>query len=64
MSGPSWVAIWLFCKKCAHAWDDWQPSGVPMATYVAHLKSYRCPACGTRRGIFLRRWPLKKDEEA
>ena len=56
---PYFVAIWLACKACGGKWDDWQPQGCPIATWVAHIKTYRCPHCGKRgRNIFIRLKPL------
>ena len=42
----SWGPIWLLCQDCGHAWDDWQSCRVPFETWIAHVKSYRCPECG------------------
>ena len=59
MMQPSWSPIWLACE-CGHKWDDWQPNNVPIATWIAHIKTFRCPKCGKRgRNILLRREPLE-----
>lgn len=56
---PTFAPIWLACKACGHAWDDWQPQGVPVATWAAHVSAYRCPHCGAGKGdVLLRRAPL------
>ena len=56
---PTWEPIWLGCKRCGHEWDDWQPQMVPVATWVAHVRTYRCPECGARSGhIVLRVEPV------
>jgi len=52
---PTWEPIWLACKSCRHAWDDWTPQDVPAITLIAHWKTYRCPACGKGgRSVLLR----------
>lgn len=52
---PVWAPIWLWCKKCGKPWDDWQPQNVPIATWAAHVKTYRCPHCGAGgRNVLLR----------
>jgi len=43
---PTWTPIYLACDSCGHQWVDWQPSGVPAATWIAHAKTYRCRGCG------------------
>ena len=54
---PGWVPIWLACK-CGTKWDDWQPNNVPVKTWLAHVKTFRCPVCGNKgRGLFLRSDP-------
>ena len=56
---PAWGPIWLACKACRHEWDDWQPAMVPIATWVAHVKTYHCPNCGKgARNVLIRRHPL------
>lgn len=57
---PCWDPIWLACKACDHEWDDWQPGMCPIDTWVAHVKTYRCPHCGKRgRNILYRMKPLE-----
>jgi len=55
---PVWSPLWLTCKACGYQWDDWQPIGVPLATWVAHIRTIRCRTCGGRKSIFLRSAPL------
>lgn len=56
---PEWTPIWLQCKACETKWDDWQPSDVPVATWVAHVKTYHCPNCGHGgKSILIRMSPL------
>jgi hypothetical protein len=43
---PQWVPILLACERCGERWDDWQPSNVPVATWVAHCGTFHCPMCG------------------
>jgi hypothetical protein len=43
---PTWGPIWLVCWACRHEWDDWQPCGVPIKTWAAHMRTYHCPNCG------------------
>jgi hypothetical protein len=58
---PNWGPIWLACK-CGQKWDDWQPQQVPIDTWVAHIKTFRCPKCGNRgHNILLRRFPLEDE---
>jgi len=45
---PEWTPIFLVCFKCRHDWEDWQPCHCPVDTWVAHVKTYRCPECGAR----------------
>ena len=52
---PIFVPIWLACKQCSHTWDDWQPNNCPIATWVAHVKTYRCPHCGAASSSLLLR---------
>lgn len=62
MLKPYWAEIGLVCMKCAHEWDDWQPHDCPANTWIAHVKTYRCPKCGANArkiGICLK--PLKTD---
>jgi hypothetical protein len=57
---PTSDAIWLRCKACGDAWDDWLPVHVPIATAVAHMQTYRCPACRADwEHITIRTQPLK-----
>ena len=59
LSPPGWTPIWLRCRVCKHCWDDWQPVRVPLLTWVAHVRAYRCPKCSANSGdIFLRDKPL------
>jgi hypothetical protein len=59
---PTWEPIWLACKACKHAWDDWQPCDVPPATWIAHVKTYHCPECGKgRRYVLIRSMPLSAE---
>jgi len=59
---PTFVPIWLACRHCRHAWDDWQPQDVPVETWVAHVKTYRCPRCGADAGhVVLRAKPIEGD---
>ena len=56
---PEWTPIWLQCKACGGKWDEWQPSQVPIATWVAHVKTYHCPICDKGgKSILLRLTPL------
>lgn len=59
-SSPTWERIWLSCRVCDHAWDDFQPNGVPPDTWIAHVQSYRCPECGSQ-DLLLRREPLEAE---
>lgn len=61
---PWWAPIWLICKSCRHAWDDWQPQQCPIDTWVTHVKTYRCPNCGKRGlNIYLRMTPLEAPDD-
>ena len=56
---PTWELIWLGCKACGHRWDDWQPSMVPVSTWVAHVGTYHCPICGKGGSdVLIRMQPL------
>jgi hypothetical protein len=56
---PSWAPIWLRCKSCGRDWDDWQPVMVPIKTWIAHCRTYRCPGCGADgKHIVVRQEPL------
>jgi len=56
---PEWEPLWLACRSCKHEWDDWQPVFCRIDTWIAHVRSLHCPACGTdRRDIVMRRLPL------
>jgi hypothetical protein len=58
---PSFVPIWLACKACEHAWDDWQPMGVPVEAWAAHVETYNCPRCGGGiDGLRLRWEPMEE----
>ena len=59
---PTWEPIWLRCRSCGNEWDDWQPIYVPVATWIAHVKTYHCPKCGKgRRNILIRLQPLSAE---
>lgn len=45
---PDWQTFPCRCKKCGHDWDDWIPVGVPVATWLAHVRTLHCPLCGAR----------------
>jgi hypothetical protein len=63
-SKPTWNTIWLACK-CGRKWDDWQPCMVPVSTWIAHVKTYRCPQCGkSGRNILIRLTALDAAENA
>jgi hypothetical protein len=32
---PDFDPIWLRCRQCAYAWDDWLPVHVPIDTAAA-----------------------------
>lgn len=56
---PAWVPIYLACKKCQHAWHDWQPNLCPVETWCTHVGTYHCPNCGAGSGhILLRSKPI------
>ena len=56
---PTWLPIWLQCRPCGHAWDDWQPNACPIETWIAHAGTYRCPQCGASpQQIVLRTTPI------
>lgn len=62
---PTWDPLWLACKSCGHAWDDWQPCHVPVDTWLTHLKTHRCPQCGkgySDKNLLLRFKPLDQQE--
>ena len=52
---PTFGPIWLACRQCGHTWDDWQPQSVPLKTWTAHVKTYRCPHCGAASSSLLLR---------
>ena len=57
---PTFVPIWLQCRLCRYSWDDWQPSGVSLATGAAHLSTLRCPQCEAgAHDVLLRTKPLE-----
>lgn len=43
---PGWQTMPCRCKKCQHDWDGWTPTHVPVATWVAHIRTFYCPSCG------------------
>lgn len=56
---PTWEPLWCACKACGHWWDGWQPCHVPVKTWIAHIKTLRCPSCGKGgRALLLRTQPL------
>jgi hypothetical protein len=55
---PSFVPLWLSCS-CGYWWDDWQPSGVPLETWTAHIRTIQCPVCSGGR-VFKRTRPLSE----
>ena len=57
---PSWEPLWLRCGPCGHEWDDWQPTHCPIPTWVAHVKTLRCPKCLCKRKLFMRSTPMGK----
>jgi hypothetical protein len=62
---PSWHPIWLACKACKHEWDDWQPANVPLRTWAAHIRTFRCPNCDKGgRQVLWRARPLNAAREA
>ncbi len=63
MARPTFEPIWLSCKGCGHAWDDWQPNYVPVDTWISYVKSYRCPKCNATYGILIRMKPLTEETE-
>jgi hypothetical protein len=42
---PIWEPLPLRCKVCGHEWQDWQPSDVPINTWLAHIKNMHCRQC-------------------
>ena len=54
---PTWEPIWLLCGECKHRWDDWQPGHVPISTWIAHVRTYRCPSCGSEK-VMIRITPM------
>lgn len=51
---PTWEPLGLRCGPCGYVWNDWQPSHVPPATWIAHIRAMRCPRCGAKRKLFIR----------
>ena len=51
---PTWEPLPLKCGKCGATWDAWQPSGVPVATWTAHIRAQCCPSCGRHSGLLIR----------
>jgi hypothetical protein len=59
LNQPAFAPLWCACKACGHWWDDWQPVHVPVATWIAHTRTLRCPHCGKgQRNVLLRTTPL------
>ena len=59
---PTWEPIWLACSACRHRWDDWQPCHVPIDSYVAYVRTFRCPGCGGGADVVtLRSTPLEPE---
>lgn len=57
---PTFAPIWLACQKCGYSWHDRQPQGVLLATWAAHVSTYRCPHCGAdQKDVLLRTTPLE-----
>jgi hypothetical protein len=54
---PTWVPLWLRCGPCGHKWDGWQPCYSPIPTWVAHIRSLRCPVCRAKK-LFIRTTPI------
>jgi hypothetical protein len=54
---PSWEPLWLRCGPCKHEWDSLQPCHCPIPTWVAHVRSLRCPLCGAKK-LLIRMTPL------
>jgi hypothetical protein len=55
---PRFEPLWCSCS-CGHWWDDWQPTNVPIDTWIAHIKTIHCPECATGK-VFLRTRPLSE----
>jgi DNA-directed RNA polymerase subunit RPC12/RpoP len=59
LNQPAFAPLWCACKACGHWWDAWQPVHVPVATWIAHTRTLRCPHCGKgQRNVLLRTTPL------
>jgi len=59
---PTFEPIWLACKQCGYRWDDWQPWGVSVAAWAAHVCTLRCPHCGAAgNSVLLRTKPIEGD---
>ena len=52
---PEWQLTRLRCGAdlCGTEWQDWQASGVKMEVFVACMRSFRCPRCGSRKRVYL-----------
>lgn len=60
---PTWAPVWLACGGCGHKWDDWQPIGVPIDSWIGFMTHTRCPSCGAGpTTITLRSMPLDREE--
>ena len=60
---PTFEPIGLACT-CGHEWDGWQPIRVPVSTWIAHLKTHTCPACGAGiEKLLIRTKPLAEKPE-
>lgn len=42
---PTWEPLQLRCKACGHESQGWQPSYVPVNTWIAHIQSMQCSNC-------------------
>lgn len=60
---PTWEPLAQRCGACGHEWDDWQPNNVPADTWIAHLRTFRCPkGCAGEGRLFIRFHPLPAGE--
>lgn len=50
---PVFEKLPLRCGKCGVDWEDWQPQHCPVDTWVAHVKTFRCPECGDRKHVLM-----------
>lgn len=61
---PGWSQIWYECMYCEHAWNDWQPTDVPITTWLKHVHSHACPECGLGiEDIKIRNYPLTDHDQ-